>query len=96
MALLLQIRTALPLTGKCTFRSRKKAGQNEENYSTINYKYYQDDVDGLKLRSTKDEKVDITTKLSWIAFQDQFFSSVIVTNDFFLNGSFPRFGPLHQ
>ena len=78
MALLHQIRTALPLTGKCTFRSRKKDGQNEENYSTINYKYYQDDVDGLKQDQTKDEKVDITTKLSWIAFQDQFFSSVIV------------------
>ena len=42
----------------------------------------------LKLRSNKEiEKVDITTKLSWVAFQDQFFSSVLITNDFFLNGS---------
>ena len=61
--------------------------QNEENYSTIKYKYFQDDVEGLKMRSTKDEKEDITTKLSWVAFQDQFFSSVLITNDFFINGT---------
>ncbi|MBK8884828.1 MAG: membrane protein insertase YidC [Bacteroidales bacterium] len=78
---------SLTLDWKMYIPQQEKGRQNEENYSTINYKYYQDDVDGLKLRSTKDEKVDITTKLSWIAFQDQFFSSVIVTNDFFLNGS---------
>jgi YidC/Oxa1 family membrane protein insertase len=62
--------------------------QNEDSYTTIKYKYYQDDVDGLKLRSQKEtENVDITTKLSWVAFQDQFFSSVLITKDFFLNGS---------
>jgi YidC/Oxa1 family membrane protein insertase len=62
--------------------------QNEENYTTIKYKYYQDDVASLKLRSNKElEEADITTKLSWVAFQDQFFSSVLITNDFFLNGS---------
>jgi YidC/Oxa1 family membrane protein insertase len=67
---------------------QEKGRQNEENYSDITYKYYQDDVTFLKQRQSKEiEKVDITTKLSWVAFQDQFFSSVIVSNDFFLNGS---------
>jgi YidC/Oxa1 family membrane protein insertase len=61
--------------------------QNEDSYTTIKYKYYQDEVDGLRLRSQKEtETVDITTKLSWIAFQDQFFSSVLITDEFFLNG----------
>ena len=78
---------SLTLDWKMYIPQQEKGRQNEENYSTINYKYFQDDVDGLKLRSTKDEKKDITTKLSWVAFQDQFFSSVIVSNDFFLNGS---------
>ena len=78
---------SLTLDWKMYIPQQEKGRQNEENYSTIKYKYFQDDVDGLKLRSTKDEKEDITTKLSWVAFQDQFFSSVIVTNDFFLNGS---------
>ncbi len=67
---------------------QEKGRQNEENYSDVTYKYYQDDVTYLKQRQSKElEKVDVTTKLSWIAFQDQFFSSVIVSDDFFLNGS---------
>jgi len=67
---------------------QEKGRQNEENYSDITYKFYQDDVTYLKQRQSKElEKADITTKLSWVAFQDQFFSSVIITNDFFLNGS---------
>lgn len=67
---------------------QEKGRQNEENYTTIKYKYFQDDVDQLRFRSNKDvDKADITTKLSWIAYQDQFFSSVLITNDFFLNGS---------
>ena len=78
---------SLTLDWKMYIPQQEKGRQNEESYSTIKYKYFQDDVDGLKLRSTKDEKMDITTKLSWIAFQDQFFSSVLLTNDFFLNGS---------
>lgn len=67
---------------------QEKGKQNEESYTTIKYKYYQDDVDGLKLRQQKElEKADITTKLSWVAFQDQFFSSVLISKDFFLNGT---------
>ena len=78
----------LTLEWKMYMPQQEKGRQNEENYSTIKYKYFQDDVDGLPLRSSKEvAKADITTKLSWVAFQDQFFSSVVVTNDYFLNGS---------
>ncbi len=67
---------------------QEKGRTNEENYSNISFKYYQDDVTDLKSRQSKEvEKLDITTKLSWVAFQDQFFSTAIVTNDFFLNGA---------
>lgn len=66
---------------------QERGRQNEENYTTIKYKYYQDEVDQIRLRQQKElEKADITTKLSWVAFQDQFFSSVLITNNFFLNG----------
>jgi YidC/Oxa1 family membrane protein insertase len=79
---------SLTLDWKLYIPQQEKGRQNEENYSTIKYKYFQDDVDGLRLRQSKEiEKNDITTKLSWIAFQDQFFSSIIITNDFFLNAS---------
>jgi YidC/Oxa1 family membrane protein insertase len=79
---------SLTLDWKMFIPQQEKGRQNEENYSTIKYKYYQDEVVDLKLRQSKEiEKSDITTKLSWIAFQDQFFSSIIITNDFFLNAS---------
>ena len=79
---------SLTLEWKMYIPQQEKGRKNEDSYSTIKYKYFQDDVNGLKLRQSKElEKVDITTKLSWVAFQDQFFSSVILTNDFFLNGS---------
>ncbi|MCX6255659.1 MAG: membrane protein insertase YidC [Bacteroidia bacterium] len=80
--------SSLTLDWKMYLPQQEKGRQNEETYSNVTYKYYQDDVTYLKKRQSKElEKVDITTKLSWVAFQDQFFSSVIVSNDFFLNGS---------
>ncbi|MEI8224857.1 MAG: membrane protein insertase YidC [Bacteroidota bacterium] len=79
---------SITLDWKMYMPQQEKGRQNEENYSDVTFKYYQDDVTYLKQKQSKElEKVDITTKLSWVAFQDQFFSSVIVSNDFFLNGS---------
>lgn len=79
---------SLTLDWKMYVPQQEKGRQNEETYCTINYKYYQDDVAGLGTRQSKETlKNDITTKLSWISFQDQFFSSIIITNDFFLNAS---------
>lgn len=79
---------SLTLDWKMYVPQQEKGRLNEENYSTINYKYYQDDVNGLSLRQSKETvKSDIATKLSWISYSDQFFSSIIITNDFFLNAS---------
>lgn len=67
---------------------QEKGRQNEENYTTLKYKFYQDDVEGFRLRSQKEyEEVDVSTRLSWVAYVDQFFSSVLITEDSFLNGS---------
>lgn len=79
---------SLTLDWKMYMPQQEMGRQNEEQYSTINYKYYQDEVTGLGTRQSKENvKTDITTKLSWISFQDQFFSSIIISNDFFLNAS---------
>ncbi|MBA4322456.1 MAG: membrane protein insertase YidC [Odoribacter sp.] len=79
--------SSITLDWRMYLPQQEKGRQNENDYSTIQYKYFQDDVAGTKQRSRKDEKADIPTKLSWVAFQDQFFSSVLLTNDFFQNGS---------
>jgi YidC/Oxa1 family membrane protein insertase len=60
---------SITLDWKMYIPQQEKGRQNEENYSTIKYKYFQDDVDGLRLNSKKEiEKVDIATKLSWILY----------------------------
>jgi len=67
---------------------QEKGRQNEDNYSSIRYKYFQAEVDGFRERSNKEfEKNDIASRLKWIAFKDQFFSSVMIADDFFLNGT---------
>ena len=79
---------SLTLEWKMYIPQQEKGRQNEEQYMTLKYKYYQDDVVDLKWRQSKEvEKADISTKLSWIAYQDQFFSSILITNDYFLNAS---------
>jgi YidC/Oxa1 family membrane protein insertase len=79
---------SLTLDWKMYIPQQEMGRDNEENYSTIKFKYFQDDVDDLSLRQKKElEEKDLTTKLSWVAYQDQFFSSVVLTNDYFLNGS---------
>ncbi len=67
---------------------QEKGRQNEEYYTTIKYKFFQDDVESIRLRQSKEvETADLPTKLSWVAFQDQFFSSVLISKDHFLNGT---------
>jgi len=65
---------------------QEKGRQNENNYVSIKYKHYQDDVDGFRDRSQKDfEEAEISTPLRWVAFKDQFFSSVLISGESFSN-----------
>lgn len=59
----------------------EKGRSFEQEHSGLYYKFYQDEVDWLKPRRN-DEK-DLRTKLQWIAFKSQFFSSVFIADDAF-------------
>ncbi len=61
---------------------QERVSKNENNYSTIQYKFLNDDVDKLSERSDRDHE-EIRTRLKWIAFKQQFFSSVLVAGDHF-------------
>jgi len=59
-------------------------GDKWENQNTsMFYKYYKDDVEELK--ATKDASEKLTTKVSWIAYKQQFFSSIIIAKNSFEN-----------
>ena len=80
---------SLTLEWKMYIPQQEKVRTIEESYSTIKFKNYQGDVDDLGLKQSKElVSRDIVTKLTWVAFQDQFFSSVLITKDYFINGSF--------
>lgn len=79
---------SLTLDWRMYIPQQERGRANEENNSTIKYKYYQDVVDGFPERTNKEQlKSDLTTRLSWVAFKDQFFASVLVSNEYFQNGS---------
>ncbi len=65
----------------------EKGFENENNYTTISYKFPgEDGIESLGIsKSSKEE--DINSKLQWIAFKQQFFSSIFIADDNFLNAS---------
>lgn len=60
----------------------EKGKEWEDQYSNMFYKYSQDEVGEL---SGDDEEL-LTTKVKWIAFKQQFFSSAIIAKTAMLNG----------
>ncbi len=61
----------------------EKGKSNENRFTTIYYKHYQDDVDNLSYRG--EDKEEIPTKVKWIAFKQQFFSSIFIAKKAFEN-----------
>lgn len=61
----------------------EKGFENENNFTTIAYKYPgETSIEELGM-STETQQENITTKVQWVAFKQQFFSSIIVANDNF-------------
>ncbi len=73
---------ALELSWEMYLPQQEKGRKNEDYYTGFKYKYYQDVVDGSRERSTKEvEEQEVTTRLKWLAYKDQFFSSVLIADD---------------
>ncbi len=59
----------------------EKNRQNEQNNTTIYYKYVRDEVS--RLRPTRDGSERLTTSVRWISFKQQFFSSTLIAKEGF-------------
>ncbi len=57
--------------------SLEKGWTWENRYTELYWKYFQDEVDYLSASSELDEK-NITTRIRWIAYKQQFFSSILI------------------
>nr|WP_321451884.1 membrane protein insertase YidC [uncultured Carboxylicivirga sp.] len=65
--------------------AQEKGISFERRYSGIYYRFAEEDVDHISASGTKSE--ELRTKLKWVAFKDQFFSSVFISKDHFLSGN---------
>ncbi len=60
---------------------QEKNLKNERDNSTIYYKFYQDEVDNIS--ETKDKEDNLKSRVHWVAFKQQFFTSVLISNNYF-------------
>jgi len=70
---------SLDMQWTAKIRQQEKGRKFEDRYSSINYKYVADDVE--KLSESKNDEKKLTNKVKWIAFKDQFFSSILIADD---------------
>lgn len=57
-------------------RQQERGRKFENRYAGLYYKFQDDDVDNLE--TEKDDSEQITNRVKWIGFKDQFFSTVLV------------------
>ena len=62
-------------------RLERKSKFGEDRYTSVNYKYYQDEVDKLSPSKTSEES--LKTKVKWISFKQLFFNSTLIADDAF-------------
>ena len=68
-----------------SIRQQEKGRTFEDRYSAIHYKYDADDIENLS--ESKNDTRKLTNKVKWIAFKDQFFSSILIAEDPFSGAS---------
>jgi YidC/Oxa1 family membrane protein insertase len=62
-------------------RLERKSKMGEDRYTSVNYKYFGDEVDKLSPAKTSEES--LKTKVKWISFKQLFFNSTIIADDAF-------------
>ncbi len=71
--------SSLDLQWNQKIRQQETGRQFEDRYTNLNYKYSADDRENLS--DSKDDKQTPSGKLKWIAYKDQFFSTVLIADN---------------
>jgi len=72
---------SMDILWKQKLRQQEKGRTYENRYAQLYFKYANDDVEYL--RETKDDARQISNRMKWIGFKDQFFSSVLIAKESF-------------
>jgi len=70
---------SLDMQWNSKIRQQERGRKFEDRYSAIEYKYMADDME--KLSESKNDEKKLTNKVKWVAFKDQFFSSILIADD---------------
>ncbi|NOU17567.1 MAG: membrane protein insertase YidC [Bacteroidales bacterium] len=65
----------------------EKGAQNESTYTSIFYNYPNEEYEEISSSGDANKK-EVTTKIKWVAFKHQFFSSILVAKTDFANANF--------
>lgn len=71
----------LDMSWAMRLRQQEKGRKFENRYSGVYYKYPGDDVENLS--NEESEETQLSNRVRWIGFKDQFFSSVVIADDYF-------------
>lgn len=64
-------------------RQQEKGKKGDAQYATVHYKYFQSETGKLGASAPdKPETENLTTKVEWIGFKQQFFSTVLMADNF--------------
>jgi YidC/Oxa1 family membrane protein insertase len=74
---------------------QEKGAQNENQYTSLFYKYYRDDVEELSPTKDSDQK-HVATRLDWVVFKQQFFSWGLIAGQSFANAELQSDKPADQ
>lgn len=80
------LQTDMILDWKNTSPQQERGFTYENQYTTLAYSFpAESNIEELSV-STESKSENISTKLEWVAFKQQFFSSILISKDNFLNG----------
>ena len=72
---------SLDMSWSADIRQQEKGRVFEERHSTLSYRYLVGDME--KLSASKSDQKSIDNQLKWIAFKDQYFSSILIADKSF-------------
>ena len=82
MAQLLNLRNnSLEMSWKQDIRQQEKSRKFESRYATLNYRYNNDDME--QMSESKNDHEKTSGKVRWIAYKDQFFSTIFIAEKSF-------------
>ena len=77
---------ALDLKWQAKIRQQEKGRKFENRYATLNYKYATDNM--VTMSDSRDKSGQAVGAVRWIAFKDQFFSTILIANQNFTSAQF--------